>query len=378
MTIYNKRKKANKKILLLIKTITGITIGTVIFSIITTSSLTTSYFISSANAEANVGVAQFKDLIKYSFQCVSLQNGKFLANVEDETVIYPTGDKEIPKVIINPNLIRIFAGNDLKTSSPIVYFDVEGDIKNYIQPVNPVYYKKGEENGINKSDININFNLEKFISDNNISNKNITGTITIGYLNSYKYEKIPVEFTRQYLLYEFGKELFGNLNLIKNNGNDLKKADENASKKIIGSYYKLNDRQRKMIDMISPELVKEIEALINSHNDLIKKYDDLLVEKTNLEKELASTKSENSLLNANKAGDADKAGNTKSIESLNIQIDDPNTQVDKLKPIVTPSAPDETRKQVSTDAANVTQPVQSSSQPQGSKDTSLDGNTITN
>ena len=374
MTIYDKRKKANEKILLLIKTITGITIGTVIFSIVATSPLTTSYFISSANAEANVRVAQFKDLIKYSFQCVSLQNGKFLATLEDETVIYPTDSKEIPKIVINPNLIRIFAGNDLKTSSPVVYFDVEGDIKNYINPVNPVYYKKGEENGINKSDIDINFNLEKFISDNNnnISNKNITGTITIRYLNSYKYEKIPVEFTRQYLLYEFGKELFGKLNLIKNNGNDLKKADENASKKIIGSYYKLNDRQSKMIDMISPELVREIEALINSHNDLIKKYDDLLVKKTNLEKELASTKSENSLLNK------DKAGNAKAIESLNIQIDDPNTHIDKLKPIVTPSATDETRKQVSTDTANVTQQVQSPAQPQGSKDTSSDGSTTTN
>lgn len=328
-----RKRQAKERRELIIKIIAGITIGTVIGSFVGAIPVTSSYFKSSANVKANVGAAEFKDLIKYSFICEDLQNVKldsskntgedqlfnewllshnqlnykidkdcFIDYKKKETNIYPTDKIKTPKKVINPKSIKIYAGSNLKTSTPVVYFDIEGDIKNYIQPVSPVFYEK---NGNNEADININLDYLKLVKDSD----NVTGTITIGYLNSYKYEKIPIEFTRQYLLYEFGRELFTNLN-IKSTSNDT-----------IDSYLKINDNQKQMIDMISPELTQEIETLINSHNDLTTKFDDLSAAKTNLEKELAAAKKDND----------------KKIEELNTQIGQLNSEIEKLKPGMTTS-----------------------------------------
>lgn len=378
------RGRAKRKETLIINTITGVTIGTIIGSFIAISPITSSYFFSSAKAEANVSVAQFKDLLKYSFKYADFQNvkldsranreeaeffnewllghkelnykiekGYFITYEEKETEVYPTDKIIIPEKIINPKSIKIYAGNDLKISSPVVYFNIEGDIRNYIEPVNPVYYKKDGNVDINKTDININFDFTKFVKDCNSKINNITGTITIGYLNSYKYEKIPVEFTRQYLLYEFGRELFEKLNSNESNGNEFYKeasnTGENTSKSIIGSYYRVNDNQKQMIDMISPELMEEIETLISSHNDLIKKYNDLLTEKSNLQKELEGIKNENSKLNEV------KKGNEKNIEDLNTQINLLNSQIDKLKSSITTSEPEATGQQDNKDRKGGTQ-----------------------
>lgn len=365
----------------MIKTIAGITIGTLICSLVVTSSSTRSYFRSTASAEANVNAAQFSDLINYSFECVDLKNvnqgacsfiggaslfnkwllghvgfnyaidkGCYLDYEKKDTAIYPNDSGAIPEqeIIINPDLIKIYAGSSLKSSSPIIYFNVDGDIKEYIEHINPVYCtNNGSKDPIGSTDVKINFNLTKFINDvsKNIGKDSgdIDGTMTIGYLNSYKYEKIPVKFTKEYLLYQFGRELFEELGIInsknglcvQSNSQSFAKAasdsDQDSAENIIGSYYQLNDSQKQMLDMISPELTGEIEQLINSYNELSKKYNDLLSEKEQLEKQLVEMKDENS-----KLSDSNNE-KSKDIDELKGEIEALNNQIEKLNSAASPS-----------------------------------------
>lgn len=376
-----KRRRAKEKKLIMVKTIAGITIGTLICSLVVTSSSTRSYFRSTASAEANVNAAQFSDLINYSFECVDLKNvnqeacgfagaglfnkwlighvgfeytidnGCYLDYEKDDTAIYPNTNGAIPQegVVINPDLLKIYAGSSLKSSSPIIYFSVDGDIKEYIEHIGPVYCNNNGSNGpIGKTDVKINFNLAKFISDvsknRGKDNGDIDGTITIGYLNSYKYEKIPVKFTKEYLLYQFGRELFQELGIInsknvscaQSNSKSFAKAASDSNnddaENIMGSYYQLNDSQKQMLDMISPELTGEIEKLINSYNELLKKYNDLLSEKEQLEKQLDEMKDKNSKLN-----DSNNEM-SKKIDELNIQIETLKNEIDKFNSAASPSA----------------------------------------
>lgn len=364
----------------MIKTIAGITIGTLICSLVVTSSSTRSYFRSTASAEANVNAAQFSDLINYSFECVDLKNvnqgacgfiggtglfnkwllghvgfdykidkGCYLDYEKHDTAIYPNNNGTIPEqgIIINPDLIKIYAGSILKSSSPIIYFNVDGDIKEYIEHINPVYCtNNGSNDPIGNTDVKINFNLAKFISDvsknRGKDNGDIDGTMTIGYLNSYKYEKIPVKFTKEYLLYQFGRELFEELGIInsengscaQSNSQSFAKAESDSNQdraeNIIGSYYQLNDSQKQMLDMISPELTGEIEKLINSYNELSKKYNDLLSEKEQLEKQLDEMKDENS-----KLSDSNNE-KSKDIDELKSEIESLNNQIEKLNSATSP------------------------------------------
>jgi chaperonin cofactor prefoldin len=379
-----KRRRAKEKKLIMIKTIAGITIGTLICSLVVTSSSTRSYFRSTASAEANVNAAQFSDLINYSFECVDLKNvnqgacgfiggadlfnkwlighvgfdyeidkGCYLDYEKHDTAIYPNNNGAIPEqgIIINPDSIKIYAGSSLKSPSPIIYFSVDGDIKEYIEHIGPVYCtNNGSKDPIGKTDVKINFNLAKFISDvsknRGKDNGDIDGTMTIGYLNSYKYEKIPVKFTKEYLLYQFGRELFEELGIInsknglcaQSNSKSFAKAEsdsdssKDSAESIIGSYYQLNDSQKQMLDMISPELTGEIEKLINSYNELLKKYNDLLSEKEQLEKQLDEMKDKNSKLN-----DSNNEM-SKKIDELNIQIETLKNEIDKFNSAASPSA----------------------------------------
>lgn len=322
-----------------IKTITVIALGTIFCSIIGANSSTKCYFTSSANAEANVNAAQFSDLIKYSFECAELknikldscglmeendefnkwlnahkgfnyiiENGCYIDYEKSETDKYPNDNQEVPEegIIVNPVSINIYAGTTLKALKPIVYFEVEGEIKDYISSLNPAYCNNTTASQSHYDNLrsigstNINLDFTKFINGYRDS---IEGTITIGYLNSYKYERIPVKFTKGYILYSFGRELFRNTNCTKNKV----KASSDFAEGILASYDNLNDNQRNMLDMISPELRGDIERLTA-------RYDDLLCEKIKLENEVKSLKEQNIILSN------ENNKNEKKIDELNQAI----------------------------------------------------------
>jgi chaperonin cofactor prefoldin len=355
------------KNLIMIKTITSITIGTIIFSIIATSASTGCYFTSTAGAEANIDAAKFNDLIRYSFECVDfknvdqgscnfiggpelfnkwlighagfnymINNGCCLDYEKHDTAVYPKDNEVIPKegTVLNPDLIKIYAGSNLKPSKPIVYFNAEGDIKEYVEPVNPVCCSNDSStNPIGSTDIKINFNFTKFISRfsdrNGGDNGDISGIITIGYLNSYKYDNIPVKFTKEYILYQFGRELFKELGYLKpkngfNSSEDSIRAASDSDENIMKSYYELNDIQKQILNMISPELTSEIETLVKSYNDLSKKYNKLLSEKAELEKQLDEIKVQNSKLID---GNNEKS---KMIYELNSKIESLQNQINTI------------------------------------------------
>lgn len=384
MNRVNEKIRLRKNRIIMIKKIIGIILVIIICSAAFVSSATKSYFTSSANAQVNFSVAQFEELIKYSFNCASLENEKiislddygarysllnnwlishdgfkykidsgcFLNCLENkETEKYPNNcNKTIAdEVIINPCSINIYSGDNLKIEKPVIYFDVKGDLKDYIEPISIVYC----DNKLNQNDksqalnnnirnigstkIKVNLNFMRFINDCNSKysgDRNIKGSITIGYLNSYKSQDIPVEFTKEYLLYKVGREIFDEIYVTKacpisplkidlrNNNkvvstDNLKSSSENIEGIILG-YCKLNDKQKQMLDLISPNLTTDIEKLINTYNDLSKKYNELSDKKAELEKELLNINSKNADLST-------------AIEDNQRQIDELKKEIESLK-----------------------------------------------
>jgi len=103
--------------------------------------------------------------------------------------------------ILNPAEIELKKADDIKYD-PTIYFEVEGNVAEYILQINSV---KLEGNGVHSRSIDVNVNS---VQNNELSNnETVTGKIRIKYLNGFIDEEFKVTFTGEYLKKEHNETI---------------------------------------------------------------------------------------------------------------------------------------------------------------------------
>lgn len=192
----NSKKRRVLKYLL--KTVLILVSGIVISVIMLTGFDTYSWFASTISGSARVRAASAENIIDIN-------------NIE---FVY---DEKWPG---NPIAIRIRKAQGLDYS-PIIFFDVRGDARQYVLHINPVqltssdYYtipivtdvNTKHHNDLAKGDRNSNGDGNENGNGNGNKDDIICGTITIKYLNNYIEHSIPFSYNRKYLMNRFVEEI---------------------------------------------------------------------------------------------------------------------------------------------------------------------------
>lgn len=178
----------------MLRTLLVLAAGFIISVILLTGYDTYSWFVSTLSGSARVTAASAEDIIDIS-------NVEFVYDSEW------SGDSQL-----NPIAIRIRKAGGLDYS-PVVFFGVRGDAREYVLHINPVKLSGTDYYTIPiVTDVNVrkHQNLSSGDDKNNKDNDKadlISGTITINYLNQYLCEEFPFSFTKEYLRYRLNEEI---------------------------------------------------------------------------------------------------------------------------------------------------------------------------
>lgn len=259
----------------------------------------------------------------------------------------------------NPKEI-ILKKSEASTTNPMFYFYIEGDIKKYLRHINPIRLKdKDKEYAV---PINANVNLYEYMKLLLGRDKKITGKIRIKYLNEFIDETMEIEFTKDYLLNQFYKTMRNDERLDKDNALSSRKSEqlveiikyiakhiawkevaivENAIE-IINSNSEdkdefnvsikkteLMEEQNDIIEIVAPGLLKYLEKLYTTIEELTLNLNKKTAQISNLEQE-------NKMLN-NKIEELEmeKADLEKENKQLNTSMEEMEKENEQLKDNIT-------------------------------------------
>lgn len=121
--------------------------------------------------------------------------GTVSAATEEDIIQYASIDNTNPaEIVIKPA--------DNLDYNPIIYFSIEGEIKDYIMHINPVQLGVTQEN----IPIRLKVNLPQYMELLQNNKDKICGMIYIKYLNGFIDKNYEVEFTKSYILDIFNQD----------------------------------------------------------------------------------------------------------------------------------------------------------------------------
>lgn len=133
----------------------------------------------------------------YAWYCLNFDKDIAVSSASEQDII-----KDIIINEVNPEYIEINKAEYLD-QNPVIYFGIEGEIKNYITHINPVKLETEET----MVPINFCFGPDQII---NLVEGNIvfTGTIKIKYLNEYVDISKNVCFTSDFLISKLYQQIY--------------------------------------------------------------------------------------------------------------------------------------------------------------------------
>ncbi|EOD01698.1 coiled-coil domain-containing protein [Caldisalinibacter kiritimatiensis] len=243
----------------------------------------------------------------------------------------------------NPDKI-ILKKNDNLTTYPIIYFQLEGDVKDYILHINPV---KLEENEYT-APIDVDVNLYQFIKLALSKKNSIKGKIKFKYLNEFIDEEREIEFSKAYLMDKFmakidkeeaqrknrsndesirkdfvkiikyvaqqikwqedinkdnKKQQKVSLNSVKKSEDSDKRFDMKNSSMLVQNdveRFELSNEQEEIINIITPKLLSHINSLYSTIEKLVSDLNDKIIKISELNCRIEEISTENEILNEEK------------------------------------------------------------------------------
>lgn len=222
--------------------------------------------------------------------------------------------KDISIESINPKEISIRRATGLE-SDPLIFFTLGDEAANYLSHINPSRLSSDEEKTI---PIAIKMDLQQYLQLlNNRSAEDIKGYIRIQYLNEFISERMEIQFTREYLIEEFRKNMGCRINGFapRNHSEQLKEFYAELitciagnrkweDVKCSGKGMELTPEQGMIIKTVTPGLIEHVNDIENENKNL---KNNIIFHQT---VKPAAEKLED--VNDNKSGDSEKPENESS------------------------------------------------------------------